>query len=194
MSGDTIRVAWRRGQQADVSRELYAWIGGQVPEAATPEARADIYELGVKLVLMLRAVGDATADTSQMQVAQRNAASEAVVGAWDALMTALARHPSYRADHHAACERHDVAPESASRYTAALQEVIDGYREPQRLPKGGRAPRLKMHFLVDHADQVRRILGASELRSAVIVCGIVQLAGGKADAQTLRQTMRNRRV
>lgn len=194
MSADTIRVVWRGGQEADVSRDLYRWIEAKVPEAATPEARADLYLIGVKLVRSLSAVGGALIDNAQMLATQRNAASREVADSWDRLMRALQEHPTYRADHHAACERHGVDADSATQYATALREVIDAYRTPLPLPKGGRARSLKMLILVENAALVQGVLGTSEARSAAIVSGIVQHAGGDADAQTVRQTMRNRRL
>lgn len=194
MSADTIRVVWRGGQEADVSRDLYRWIEAKVPEAATPEARADLYLIGVKLVRSLSAVGGALIDNAQMLATQRNAASREVADSWDRLMRALQEHPTYRADHHAACERHGVDADSATQYATALREVIDAYRTPQKLPKGGRARTLKMTILVDYGNQVQGTLGTSKTRSAAIVSGIVKLGGGRSSAPSLRQTTRNRRL
>lgn len=195
MSVETIRVVWRGGHQADVSRELYDWIAAHVPEAATPEARADLYEVGVKLSRMLSAVGDAKASTDQMRVAERNAASARVVEAWDQLMASLVSHPTYNGDHHAACERAGVDRESAARYAEVLRGVIAGYRVPAKLPKGGRAERLRNQWLAEFTEEVMRAIGIEhEARAATIISGIVNLAGLEANAASLRQKVRNRRV
>lgn len=194
MKPQTMRVEWRDGQLADVSRELYAWITTAVPEAATPEARADLYSIGVKLSRMLPAVGDATTATDQMRVAKINAASADVVDAWDRLMTAMAAHPTYAGDHHAACEAAGVGLDAATRYAEVLRGLIARYRAPVKLPKGGRAPRLRVLWLVDFAEQVRQVLGVGEQRASEIVADLATRAGIEADAQSLRQAMRNRRV
>jgi len=190
----TILVEWRDGQQAEVSRELYEWIVASVPEAATADARARLYEIGYRLSRMVPAVGDSTAETDQERIARRNAASKTVVDAWDRLMQAMADHPTYRGDQHDACERAGVNMTEAEKYAIALRGVIDGYRTPARAPKGGRPPRLRMLWLAEYAEQIMPMLGIGEQRAAAVICGVVKLVDVTVDAETLRQTMRNRRV
>lgn len=193
MKPQTMRVEWRGGQLADVSRELYDWITTSVPEAATPEARADLYELGAKIAQGLAAFGGLTVETEQMRVAKINAASADVVAAWDRLTAALAAHPTFVSDHNAACEAAGVDRDAADQY-AVLRGLVDRYRVPAQLPKGGRAPRLRTLWLVGFAEQARQVLGVGEQRAAAIVAEIATRAGGDAAADSLRQAMRNRRV
>lgn len=193
-----IVVPWRGGAPVRVAPGPYQWIIDNVPEAATPEARATLYELGAKLRALL-AAGDYPIESEKARQAKRDKASAAVVAAWDALMRAMADHPTYRGDQHDACERAGVNIHEAQKYAIALRGVIDGYRTLPGIRRGqtgarGRHSGTRRAWLADAALDVQRTLAVSEDRAAAIVAGIARLIGDRASAGSIRGAMRSRRL
>lgn len=193
-----IEVPWRGGARARVAPGPYQWIIDNVPEAATPDDRAALYELGAKLQALL-AAGDYPIESEKARQAKRDKASAAVVVAWDALMQAMAAHPTYYGDHHAACERFGVSTSEAERYAVALRSVINGYRPRPGIRRGGAGARgrrggTRRAWLADIAVEIQRTLAVSEDRAATIVAGIARLIGDRASAGSIRGAMRSRRL
>lgn len=194
----TIEVPWRGGGRARVAHGPYQWILDNVPEATTPDARAAVYELGARMRALL-AAGDFPIESEKARQAKREKASAVVVAAWDALMGAMADHPTYRGDQRDACERAGVNLNEAERYAIALRGVIDGYRTLPGIRRGqtgarGRHSGTRRAWLADIAVEVQRTLSVSEDRAAAIVAGMTQLIGDRASAGSIRLAMRSRRL
>lgn len=193
-----IVVPWRGGAEARVSRGAYEWIANNVPEAATAESRAALYELGAKLCALLRA-GDHAIETEGTRRVAREKASTAVVAAWDALMAAMAVHPTYRGDQIAACERLGVDMAEAEKYAIALRIVIDGYRRRPSVRRGesgarGQHPGTRRAWLAGVAVEIQRALNVTTNRAAAITAGMAHLLGVRASADSIRLAMGARRL
>lgn len=171
------------------------WILGNVPEAATAEARTTLYSIGRHLDMML-GLPDRTVPTAEMRARAWNKSSAAVVEAWDALMEAMAGHPTYQLiDHLRACDRHGVDLAEAEKYAVALRDLIDSYRTPRPIPKkkDGRPAARRTQFLMESVRLVESALKVSETRAAAIVAAMAARCGVQVSAASLRQTIRNRR-
>lgn len=193
----TTEVPWRGGARARVAHGPYQWILDNVPEAATPEVRADLYETGARLRALL-AAGDFTIPRGPTPRGRRQH-DAAVVKAWDALMAAMAEHPNYRADHAKACLREGVDIGEASRYTAALRGVIDAYRQRPVTRRGGtrgggRLPGTHRAWMAETANWLQSLLGVTESRASEIVADLVRYLGFAATAGSIRDAMRKRRL
>lgn len=192
MNDDVIRVEWFDGGFAEVSRQPYQWIVDNVAQAQTPMQRAVLYQIGAKLRALLQI--DYPLENEQMRVARRNDAGTTVVAAWDAFIKAISDHPTFRSDFAAAAHRREMDDHAAGAYAATLREVIDGYRTPEALPKGGRPTTFRQQLLIDATNQVKDALAIPEASAVKIVASMATMIGVDADAECLRQATRNHRV
>lgn len=195
---DMIVVPWRGGARARVASGPYQWIIDNVPEAATPDARAALYELGAKLRALLSA-GDYPIESEKARQAKRDKASAAVVATWDALMAAMDAHPTYQGDQIAACERLGVDMAEAEKYAIALRSVIDGYRRRPSVRRGesgarGQHPGTRRAWLAGVAVEIQRALNVTTNRAAEITAGMAELLGVRASADSIRLAMGARRL
>lgn len=194
---DEIQVDWLGGARATVSRARYQLIVENIPEAADSNQRAAVYRLGAMLARAMGAFGGHVIESNAQRVAAHNRASAEIVEAWDRLMAAMRSHPTYQGDHNAAIDRARVDIDQAGRYAEALRGVIDGYRTPLPIPKAGRPRSMAKEWQVEAVSEIRSLLGVREARACAIVADLLNsslISGPAVDPETLRQSVRNRRL
>ena len=169
------------------------WAMEHVPEA-DDAAKIRAIAHGLTIVSRMVLSPDLPIENAQMRAAEINAKSAKIVAAWDSMEASMFEHPTYRADIRSAMRARGCDTAQAALYAAALRSVIDEYRKPLRLPKGGRARSHNRELFVQAVAELRRVLSVSEVRAAEIAAHAAEALGVSISPGALRVAARDRRL